>query len=327
MTDLKSLYDKLPLPKKQNSNSYTAKSITGYENHRIAKNYTDNPSLLIYISEQNQDFYISNQNLFNIKISHNVKCEIESEKNISHNNFSVVSYIGQSNDVKDVFLSTCQVLIKSLGKNPSNKKIKNAVGKFIELFRAIKETPKKSIQGLWAELFLIEQSIFPENLIAGWHSIPEEYFDFSFGNLRLEVKSSATESRVHHFSSNQLNPINDTTIVIASIQVNVNSSGKSLFDLINSINNRLFNFPMLTEKLHFLVYTILGADIEIANQVKYDYDFAQNSLRFYNSFDIPKIEIANIPKEVSNVKFVSNLINSKYTTNNIDTLIAPYIKQ
>lgn len=320
MVDLKKIYDNLPLPKNQSSSSFSAKAIKGYENHRIAKNYTDNPSLLILISEQNQDFFITNQNLFNIKVSHNLRCEIESDKKFSHNYFSVVSYIGHHNDIKDLFLTTCQVLIKSLGPNPSNKKIKYIVGKFIELFKAIKEPPKKSIQGLWGELFFIEQSNFPENLIAGWHSIPEEKFDFSFGRLRLEVKSSATEMRIHHFSSGQLNPINDTEIIIISILVNISAGGCSLIDLLNRINNKLNNFPKQKEKLHLLVYSTLGVDIGKSDLIKFDYELARQSLRFFKSVDIPKINISNIPKEVSNVKFTSNLLNSTSTELSIDNI-------
>ena len=94
---------------------------------------------------------------------------------------------------------------------------KQTVDKFIELFKAIKEPPKKSIQGLWSELFLIEQSANPEKIISAWHSIPEEKFDFSFDKLRIEVKSSVTESRTHHFSLAQLNPVDNTEIIIASI--------------------------------------------------------------------------------------------------------------
>ena len=326
MIDLKEIYDNLPLPKNQSSNSYSAKAIKGYENHRIAKNYADNPSLLIFISEQNQDFFVANQNLFNIKVSHNLKCEIESDKKLTHNNFSVVSYIGQNDDVKDIFLSTCQVLIKSLGQNPSNKKIKHTVGKFIELFKSIKETPRKSLQGLWAELFLIEQSDFPETLISGWHNIPEEKFDFSFGKLRLEVKSSATNVRTHHFSSDQLNPIIDTEIVIASTLINVNAGGVSITDLLIRINNKLNDFPKQKEKLYLLVYSTLGVDIDKINQVEFDYELAKESLKFYKSVEIPKIEINNIPKEVANIRFISSLVNSKNMELNIDEIVNPFTK-
>jgi hypothetical protein len=325
MIDLKEIYESLPLPKNQNSNSYSAKAIKGYENHRIAKNNVNNPSLLIFISEKNQDFIISTQNLFNIKVSHNLKCEIESDGKVSQNSFSVVSYIGQNNDVKDLFLSTCQILTKSLGQSPSNKQIKYTVDKFIELFKAVKETPKNSIQGLWCELFLIEQSSFPEKLIAGWHSIPEEKFDFSFNKLRLEVKSSTSESRIHHFSSRQLNPINDTEIIIASVLVTSNVAGYSINDLLSSINKKLNNFPKQKEKLHLLVYSTLGVDIERVNQIKFDLEFAKNSLHFYQSNNIPKIQDTNIPKEVSNLKFVSDLVNSTPIDFGLDELIKPHI--
>ncbi len=326
MIDLKKIYDKLPLPQKPSSNSFSAKAIKGFENHRIAKNSNDNPSLLIFISESNQDFFVANQNLFNIKVTHNVKCEIETDKKVSHNNFSVVSYIGQNEDVKDVFLKTCQVLIKSLGQNPSNKRIKQTVDKFIELFKAIKEPPRKSIQGLWSELFLIEQSDFPEKVILGWHSIPEEKFDFSFDKLRIEVKSSATESRIHHFSSAQLNPINNLEIIIASILVNTSVAGLSVIDLMKKINSKLDDFPKQKEKLHLLVYSTLGIDVEKVNEIKFNYELAKESLRLYKSEDIPKIESTNIPKEVSNVRFTSNLINSKPIDSGFDELLRPYLK-
>lgn len=326
MVNLKKIYDKLPLPQKPSSNSFSAKAIKGFENHRIAKNFNDNPSLLIFISESNQDFFVANQNLFNIKVTHNVKCEIEKDKKVSQNNFSVVSYIGQNDDVKDVFLRTCQILIKSLGQNPSNNRIKQTVDKFIELFKAIKEPPRKSIQGLWSELFLIEQSKFPEKIILGWHSIPEEKFDFSFDKLRIEVKSSSTESRTHHFSSTQLNPINDTEIIIASILVNTSVSGLSVIDLMNKIISKLDNFPKQKEKLHLLVYSTLGVDVERINEIKFNYELAKESLRLYKSEDIPKIESTNIPKEVSNVRFTSNLINSKSIDSDVDELLRPYLK-
>lgn len=321
MLDLKKMYDELPLPKKPSSNSFSAKAIMGYENHRIAKDFNDNPSLLILISEKKQDFFVANQNLFNIKVTHNVKCEIEIDKKISNNNFSVVSYIGQNDDVKDIFLNTCQVLIKSLGKNPSNKKIKQTVDKFIELFKAIKEPPKKSIQGLWSELFLIEQSATPEKIILGWHSIPEEKFDFSFDILRIEVKSSVTESRTHHFSIAQLNPVGNSEIIIASILLNTSIAGLSVIELLKKISSKLDAFPKQKEKLYLLAYSTLGVDIELVNEIKFNYELAKESLRFYKSEDIPKIKSTFIPKEVSNIRFTSNLINSKHLEIEIDSLL------
>lgn len=321
MLDLKKLYDTLPSPQKTNANSFSAITIKGFENHRIAKDVNGNPSLLILISENNKDFFIANQNLFSIKVIHNVKCEIETDNKTIYNNFSVISYIGQSDEIKDLFLKTCQILINSLGQNPSNKKIKQTVDKFIELFKSIKEVPKKSIQGLWSELFLISQSDYPEKLIIGWHSIPEEKFDFSFDKLNIEVKSSMGEYRIHNFSSSQLNPINNTDIIIASILVITSPSGLGIIDLMRIIEKKLEDFPKQKEKLHLLIYSILGQATERANEIKFNYDFSQQFLRFYNSEKIPKILNSTIPKEVCNVKFTSNLVNIQNLEVTVDDLI------
>ena len=325
MLDLKKSYDQLPLPKNLASFNFSAKAIVGYKNHRIAKDCDDNPSLLILISEDNQDFFITNQKLFNIKVNHNVKCEIETDSKISYDYFSVVSYIGKKNEIKEIFLKTCEVLIKSLGQNPTNKKIKDTVDKFIELFKSFKEPPKKSIQGLWSELFLIDQSNFPEKFISGWHSIPEEKFDFSFKNLRLEVKSTTSETRVHHFSSSQLNPIKDTRIIIASFLLSINVAGVSITDLLYKINSKLRNHPEEKEKLHLIVYSTIGVDIDRIDQIKYDYNFAKEHMRFYDSNQIPKITPKNIPIEVKNIKFTSLLENSESLNENLDTITKPYL--
>ncbi|MEP3043863.1 PD-(D/E)XK motif protein, partial [Nonlabens ulvanivorans] len=146
-----------------------------------------------------------------------------------------------------------------------------------------------------------------------------------FGKLRLEVKSSSTNVRTHHFSSDQLNPIIDTDIVIVSILININAGGVSIIDLLNRINNKINDFPKQKEKLHLLVYSILGVDVEKINQIKFDYELAKESLKLYKSVEIPKIESVNISKEISNVKFVSNLMNSKYSNFKIDELIEFYI--
>ena len=100
-----------------------------------------------------------------------------------------------------------------------------------------------------------------------------------------------------------------------------------MIDLLYKINNKLNDFPKQKEKLHLLVYSTLGVNIDKVNQIKFDYELAKESLQFYKSVDIPKIENKVIPKEVSNVKFVSNLVNSEYSNYKIDELIDLYINE
>jgi len=98
-----------------------------------------------------------------------------------------------------------------------------------------------------------------------------------------------------------------------------------LEEILERINNKLNGYPKQKEKLHLLVYSVLGTDIDKINEVKFDYLLAQESFKLYNSIEIPKIKNNDIPKEVSNVKFISNLINSKSIDTEIDELIKPHI--
>ena len=76
-----------------------------------------------------------------------------------------------------------------------------------------------------------------------------------------------------------------------------------------------------------LVYSSLGIDIDKINQTKFDYESAKESLKFYNSLEIPKIEIQNIPNAVNNVKFTSNLDNCESLNLKLNTLIKKYLWQ
>ena len=79
------------------------------------------------------------------------------------------------------------------------------------------DSPTNTVNGLWSELFLIENSTNPKELINYWHNLPEEKFDFNAGKERIEVKSSSSFERKHIFSAEQLNPPSDTQVLIASV--------------------------------------------------------------------------------------------------------------
>ena len=209
-----------------------------------------------------------------------------------------------------------------MGNTPLNKEVKNSVDQFIELFKSIKNPPRNTIMGLWSELLLIDQSEKPEYLIDAWHSVPQEKFDFSIGGFRLEVKSSGNEKRVHHFSLGQLSSSNSVEIVIASILSREMAGGLSIYDLLLSISEKLINYPKQNDRLILLTYQILGTDIEKVNQFRFDYEYAKDSLRFYWAIDVPKLERRNIPKEVSDIKFKTDLLNSKYFISEVDELLS-----
>lgn len=72
------------------------------------------------------------------------------------------------------------------------------MNQLIELFRAIAKPARKSLQGLWAELFLISQACQPAILVDAWHTAPEDSYDFAVDNQRIEVKSFSGQICQHH---------------------------------------------------------------------------------------------------------------------------------
>lgn len=150
----------------------------------------------------------------------------------------------------------------------------------------------------------------PQTLLNYWHNIPEEKFDFNAGNERIEVKNSSTFERIHTFSSEQLNPPTDTQVLIASIFVKQHNPGVNIQQLTDSVSNKVGNDYDLTEKLNSIVFKTLGNTLEHSIGIKFDYEIAKQSLRFYKHQDISKIEEIHIPSEVLEVRYKSDLTNS-----------------
>lgn len=72
----------------------------------------------------------------------------------------------------------------------------------------------------------------------------------------------------------------------------------------------------LIEKLHMQVAITLGKSISDSMKMKFDFQLAKDSLRFYRAEDIPKILLGNVPSFMTDVRFKSGLtdINAKIAT-------------
>lgn len=305
------LFNTIKQPSENDNFQFSGIPIPEYSNHRIAKDKNDNPTLLLSISNEGARTLIANLKLQNVSVLFDIKCKILQNGNLIEKIFTAVCFIGKDISLKKYFLKLCSALIEDLGNTPTHEEVRKEITRFIELFRLATEPQTKTIQGLWAELFLISECKQPANLVRCWHSIPEEKFDFNNGEERIEVKSSASALRIHNFSLDQLHSPTDTRTIIASVFVRQASIGKSIATLSSEISERLVDIE-LTEKLQLQIALTLGKTISDSMKLKFDFEFAKDSLRFYRAEDIPKIEIENIPNFVSDVRFKSDLtdINS-----------------
>ena len=199
------------------------------------------------------------------------------------------------------------MLLTELGDLPTLKDVQKTIHSLVTLFRLAAQPQKKTVQGLWAELFIIANSKNPTTLVNAWHSFPEERYDFNNGSDRIEVKSNANNSRKHHFSLEQLNPPENCSLIIASIFVIQSANGQTINVLQKEIENKLNSNLTLINRLRLQIAETLGDALLKGAEIAFDSQVAFESLRFYNFIDIPKIQAHDVPMHVSDVSFSSDL--------------------
>lgn len=305
---LLNLFKSLDKPSGEDSTAFVAKRIPDYEEFRIANNSEGFPVLLFSVSNPLYRNSLQNFRLKYLQIIHNLECKITESGKSEHKVLSVITFRSTDKVLQEYFLKVAEPFIQSLDRNPRQEQIVEIFLRFIEIFRVLGDAPKKTVQGLWAELLLICNAKSPEVLIDYWHAGPGEKFDFNSGKEKVEVKSSSNFTRRHTFSIEQLSPLHGEQVLIASIFTRSSDAGKNVFDLIDEIKARVNN-THLVSKLYRVTSATLGSSIEQALEVRYDLKVALDSLKFFKHQDVKRIDTTNISFEVTEIRFKSDLIN------------------
>lgn len=220
--------------------------------------------------------------------------------------FTVVRCRSQELETVHYFLSVCRIIILHIGDSPSRTKLAAAVRRIASIFQSIKKPPVRSLNGLFGELFLIFQSRSPSHALAAWRIDDSARFDFSLGDVRMEVKSCAGRVRIHRFSYDQCNPRPNTHAVVASMLVERIPGGISVGDLINRIEAQVSNSQEMVLKLHEIVASTLGDNLTASLHVTFDQRLVESSLLFFDLGEIPALRDP-IPPRVSEVRFSVDL--------------------
>ncbi|MDR1983200.1 MAG: PD-(D/E)XK motif protein [Prevotellaceae bacterium] len=277
------------------------------KNHKIGISSDKYP--MFFIECEPTGFTIDTKLEF-ISVLFNRQCQLlEDNENTPRkveNTYTIIELKSGNDDLQQYFIEVVSLVIETLPKNPTHLALKTEIQKLITLFSCFNKPPRKQIQGLWAELFVIEQAKYPEYLIQSWHSSPDDKFDFNDGQDKIEVKSTAQSRRAHEFSIGQLNPNKNANLLIASVFVVNTGSGTNIFDLVKSICSKVSN-PTLKFKLNDIIGQTVGQDFEKISSLYFDYQQALDTLAFYDFRDIPTVNVSNVPDGVSNVRFISDL--------------------
>ena len=303
--------------------SFSAASIPFAKKHKIGISPEGYPMFFI---ECNNTTHSIDINLELISVFFNKTCRLIENNKQTVSIYTIISLKTESIDFQKYFFEIVCIIFEQLPEDLSHKQLKTEIQKLIDLFSQLNRPSRKTIQGLWAELLVIEQAKSPEYLIQSWHSSPEDKFDFNDGQNKIEVKSTSTTRRIHNFSLEQLTPNRNTNLLVASVFVVQTGQGKNIIDLITSICMRVRDLQ-LQFRLNEIVVQTLGCEFDKVFDIYFDYQQAIDTLVFFDYKDIPTISNDSIPEEISNVRLdcdLSSIITIKDKV--FDILQSPLFK-
>ncbi len=249
-----------------------------------------------------------NEELFSVE--YNVECSLISENQETTDAvFSIITLRSTDDYLKKIFFDVFMMMLLSLPETPSDHEIAMKIEGLLSIFASLKKVPIHKIQGLWAELLVIECSKNPIIVAKAWHNSPCSKYDFTMGVDKVEVKSTSTEQRVHKFSLDQLNPTASSKLLVASVIVRESAkddNGLSVDDLYKKICKKISDID-LRMHIYSVMINTLGNEYEKADNLFFDYASGKDSLKYFDHTDIPKINKAHVPELVNAVRFDSDL--------------------
>lgn len=288
------------------------------ENHYRVVSLPGRPHKLGVTDEGYPKFFIDtcdNQAMQNLNaellsVEYNMLCNIiEGPKIEEGKRFCIITLNSENDQLQKMFIDVFIMMLDTLPPQPSNMLLASKIENLLSIFSKLKRRPEHKLQGLWAELLLIEQSVNPSVTAKAWHSQPDSKYDFTMGGDKIEVKSTKGENRVHHFSLDQLNPSGNSVLLICSIIVRESAratDGLSVFDLYDRVSQKISDSETRIHISEVFAET-LGSDYFVAQKKYFDYIEGCDRLALFEHTDVPKIDKTQVPEHVTDVRFLSDL--------------------
>jgi hypothetical protein len=252
--------------------------------------------------------------LEHLAVQHDIECRVEEPSGAVHTaRYSMVQLKSSDRHLTNLFLRVLGPFLLAVGAQPSRRVVTEALQGLVDLFRALERPPRKSVQGLWAELLLIAGAPDPVALVEAWHATTTDRFDFSAGVERIEVKSASGSVRAHHFSHEQLRPPAPARGVVWSVLLKRAATGCTLRSLSEEVRGRVAAHPNLVGKIDRVLVELLGAALPASLETVYDRETATASIRIFDVRDLPAIEAA-IPDRISELSYVVDLTDIPAST-------------
>lgn len=276
--------------------------------HKLGCSEDGFPKFFLVTSDNTSMMHNLNAEL--LSVEYNMPCNIvEKDVQIDNQRFTIITLRSDNVQLQKMFVDVFMMMLSMMPKKPSNILIASKIESLLSIFSKLKRKPVHKLQGLWAELLVIERSKDSLTIARAWHSQPESKYDFTMGRDKVEVKSTSSGNRIHRFSLDQLNPSDSSRLLVCSTIVRESAkdeNGLSVYDLYDSISMKISDSEVRLHVYDVMMET-LGSDFYIARKKYFDYSEACDSLSLFVHTDIPKIEKSCIPELVSEVRFSADL--------------------
>ena len=243
----------------------------------------------------------------NLTVQHGIDGRVHSEQRVTEGSFSLVVLRNSQQILVEMFIRFAVAFAHQLPSEPTASDVASQNQRLVSLLQHLRKPSTKTIQGLWSELFLIATRDNPEHWVTGWHVDPTGLHDFIFGDIRVEVKSSAAQVRAHRFSHIQLGPPSGTSLFVASVLVERSGQGLSVFDLADRAHSRLS--PHASFLLDSTITSTLGLDYLKAEEIRFDLACAMDSLLFFPLGMVPRLT-EEAPNRVTEITYSVRLLDS-----------------
>lgn len=211
-----------------------------------------------------------------------------------------------ADDLAAYFLTLIDAVILGPARPVDADSIVARLGWLVELFIDLSEPSTRSVTGLWGELFIIANSRDPGAALLAWHSDPRELFDFVGGGCTVEVKTTRSRIREHHFLLDQLRPPDGSTGFVVSLGLDETSNGSSIRDLVDLTRARLPTAVDLRQRLESIVASSLGLSWQDSIGTRFALATVGLAPALYRTDAVPTVPLP-LPAEVSRVQFVADL--------------------
>ncbi len=250
-----------------------------------------------------------------VEIELNIRAIETRTENTDNGEFFVLKVL--NSQLLEFFFTFCCLLDDELTTSNKGlvKDILTVSKRWKDLVKEVR-TLKELEKGLLGELWFLDNLIdhLGPSIIRDWRGSEGDRHDFRIQNNEFEIKTTSSDERIHYISSiSQLEPSNECTLYLISIQIAPTKSGKntlSVNKLISKIENKLGSQDYLS-MFNLKLKEYINDDISVALKMKTSYVLSTEPMYMIVDDNFPRIS----KTEYNNLKHSSRINDIKYRLN------------